>query len=75
MDLKNPSAETALAALERNVDALVTLCDRLVSANQSLLKRCDQLQEQQRDWRRKNRQTASAIDHVLARLRPYARTE
>ena len=75
MDLKKPSAEAALAALEHQVDTLATLCERLVSANQVLIKRCDQMQEQQRDWRRKNRQACSAVERVLAQLKPYTRIQ
>ena len=75
MDLKKPSVEAALAALEQQVDALTTLCERLVSANQALIKRCDQMQEQQRDWRRKNRQACSTVEQVLAQLKPYTRIQ
>ena len=72
VDLNKPSTEAALAALEQQVDALATLCERLVGANQVLVKRCDQMQEQQRDWRRKNRQACSAVEQVLSQLKPYA---
>ena len=75
VDSKKPSAEAALATLERQVSALTTLCERLISANQVLVKRCDQMQEQQRDWRRKNRQASSVVEQVLSQLRPYARIE
>ena len=75
MDLKKPSVEVALASREQQVDALTTLCERLVSANQVLVKRCDQMQEQQRDWRRKNRQACSAVEQVLAQLKPYTRIQ
>ncbi len=75
VDLKKPSVEAALAALEQQVDALTTLCERLVSANQVLIKRCDQMQEQQRDWRRKNRQASSAVEQVLSQLKPYTRIQ
>ena len=75
MDLKKPSVEAALASLEQQVDALATLCERLVSANQVLIERCDQMQEQQRDWRRKNRQACSAVEQVLAQLKPYSRIQ
>ena len=71
VDPNKPSAEAALTALEQQVDALATLCERLVSANQVLIKRCDQMQEQQRDWRRKNRQASSAVEQVLSQLKPY----
>ena len=74
-DLKKPSVETALTTLEQQVDALATLCERLVSANQVLIKRCDQMQEQQRDWRRKNRQACSAVEQVLTQLKPYTRIQ
>lgn len=75
VDLKKPSVEIALDALEQQVDALTALCERLVSANQVLVKRCDQMQEQQRDWRRKNRQACSAVEQVLAQLKPYTRIQ
>ena len=73
--MKKPSVETALAALEQQVDALTTLCERLVSANQALIKRCDQMQERQRDWRRKNRQASSAVARVLSQLKPYTKLQ
>ncbi len=75
MDLNKPSVETALGTLEQQVDALAALCERLVSANQALVKRCDQMQEQQRDWRRKNRQAHSAVEQVLTQLKPYSRLQ
>ena len=75
MDLNKPSVEAALAALEQQVDTLTTLCERLVNANQVLVKRCDQMQEQQRDWRRKNRQARTAVEQVLAQLKPYSRLQ
>ncbi len=75
MDLNKPSVEAALTTLEQQVDTLTTLCERLVNANQVLVKRCDQMQEQQRDWRRKNRQAHTAVEQVLAQLKPYSRLQ
>lgn len=75
MDLKNSTVETALTTLEQQVDALTTLCERLVNANQVLIERCDQMQEQQRDWHRKNRQTRSAVEQVLTQLKPHIRVQ
>lgn len=75
MDLNKPSVEAALTTLERQVDTLTTLCERLVNANQVLVKRCDQMQEQQRDWRRKNRQARTAVEQVLTQLKPYSRLQ
>ena len=57
--------------LEKQVDALASLCDHLINANQVLVKRCDQIQEQQRDWRRKNRKACTAVEQVLTQLKPY----
>jgi len=33
------------------------------------------MQEQQRDWRRKNRQARTAVEQVLAQLKPYSRLQ
>lgn len=75
MDLNKPSVEAALATLEQRVNTLATLCERLVNANQALVKRCDQMQEQQRDWHRKNRQARTAVEQVLAQLKPYSKLQ
>lgn len=75
MDLNKPSVETALATLEQQVDTLASLCERLVNTNQALVKRCDQMQAQQRDWRRQNRQARTAVEQVLAQLKPYSRLQ
>ena len=71
VELKHPSVETAFAMLEQQVEALSTLCEHLVNANRALVKRCDQMQEQQRDGRRRNREARTAVGRVLTRLRPY----
>lgn len=75
MDANQLSVEATLATLEQQVDTLTTLCERLVDANQVLVKRCDQMQEQQRDWRRKSHQARTAVEQVLAQLKPYSRLQ
>ena len=69
---QKPSAESALASLEQHVDALATLCEDLLEANRLLVQNCDQLEQQQLELRRKNRQARADVERILTQLRPYA---
>jgi len=68
-------ADTALTALEQQVGELVSLCERLIEANQLLLKNCDELQQQQATLRRKNREARDAVEQIVSELKPLGMSE
>ncbi len=68
-------ADTALTALEQQVGELVALCERLIVANQLLLKNCDELQQQQATLRRKNREARDAVEQIVSELKPLGMSE
>ncbi len=74
MAKKQSHSESTLPVLERNVEALAALCERLIEANRLLIENCEQLQEQQRRLRLKNERAQNTIERVLSQLRPHCPT-
>ena len=65
----NTSFEHELKRLEKRVDALVRVCDRLQDENRSLKQRQDTLKAERASLLQKNEQVRARVEAMIGRLK------
>ncbi len=65
----NSTFETELRRLEKRVDALVNVCDRLQDENRSLRQRQDALTSERATLLQKNEQVRARVEAMIGRLK------
>ncbi len=65
----NSTFETELRRLEKRVDALVSVCDRLQDENRSLRQRQDALTSERATLLQKNEQVRARVEAMIGRLK------
>ena len=68
-DNMNATFEHELKRLEKRVDALVSVCDRLQDENKSLKQRQDVLTSERANLLQKNEQVRARVEAMIGRLK------